>query len=435
MIAFPLHSMESYHSSSNNHCTAAFLIGGGTAPGWNAVKAGGIEAAEKEGNVTILGILKGFRGLLQPGAIFKNIKEYIPENDLDKLRKRAGSILGSSRVNPKPSNDQEQFEENLEIIAHNIERNKIDIIFTVGGDDTLNGAKSISRIIPVIHIPKTIDFDIRIKRETGYESLPTFGFDSAAERGRMFAEGMWHEAELNGEVSVLESMGRDAGFLTAEGGMRMQEGKADIFLLPEFEVSKDQCIARIQEAVRENGDHALILVSEGFLIDGKKIYISKEGTDDGYHHGRLGGVRFIIEEWAQEAGFKTKQNAPGYQYRSGPPTDEDLTFADRLGKEGMEAGLRGESSKVVALEEKENNIAYGKIGLVDFDDVSGGGVVPKEKYDPDRLEMKKPHESFVDKTISLETLAETFEVRGPVDRTTLDKVASPHAIRAHRSHR
>lgn len=348
------------------------LHGGGTCPGANAAIAGTHRAeytVPKKHPVELLCIPHGYKGLITS-------QEFLPlhtwmEKDYNILREKPGCILGTSRENPLKNWDESKAR-----IEENIAHNRLDALLVIGGDDTLSIANRLhqEKIIPVNGVPKTIDYDL---------TIPSFGFHTAAHRGRSFVRDMRTEAQNFGSVGIIEAMGRDAGWL-ARGHQDPTdpEGSADIVLLPEFPVSEDAVIARVQEIMREKG-HAVLVVAEGVRIDGQQIFLNANGEVDPHGHGHLGGVRFRIEQWLQLVGLRTMQCAPGYLYRSGPPTSEDMDFAYELGWTSLYHLLDGESGKIPTPDEH----GY-QLKLIDIATVHGGELVPSKLYDAELLQRR-----------------------------------------------
>lgn len=343
------------------------LQGGGTCPGTNAAIGGAVAAAWKE-DVDVIGIPHGYRGLMTPQE-FSPIQAWLNGARLSSLTYKPGCILGTSRENPL-----KKWEESKERITENIRRNRLDALLIIGGDDTFSVANRLreEEVIPISGIPKTIDSDL---------TVPSLGFHTAARRGRCFVKNMRTEAQNFGIIGIIEAMGRDAGWLArAHQEPTDPMGSADAILLPEFEVSEDTVVARMQQIFRARG-HAVFVIAEGFRINGTQTYLTEYGESDPHGHGRLGGVRFRVEQWLRATGMPTYQLAPGYLYRSGRPTPEDADLASNLGGHAMHSLLRGKTGKVATMLD-------GRVGLMDMANVKGGRLVPKELYDAALLRRK-----------------------------------------------
>jgi 6-phosphofructokinase 1 len=132
--------------------TLAILVGGGPAPGINAVIAAATIEARNHG-LRVLGCYDGFKWLVQGDT------EHIVElgiNDLSRIHFEGGSILRTSRVNPT------RTPEGVAHVADALKRLSVDHLITIGGDDTAYASSRLAKIMPgltVAHVPKTIDND------------------------------------------------------------------------------------------------------------------------------------------------------------------------------------------------------------------------------------------------------------------------------------
>ncbi|PIR53321.1 hypothetical protein COU76_01685 [Candidatus Peregrinibacteria bacterium CG10_big_fil_rev_8_21_14_0_10_49_10] len=346
------------------------LTGGGTAPGWNAAIQGAAEAAE-EHNYEMVGIPYGYSGLMAPNQIYKHLVEHIPGGVLSDLLLKPGSVLGSSRDTPFPKNNPNAFETVRQIIEENIERNRLDLLIAIGGDDTFKSTQGMVErgMIDGNAVPKTIDNDIT--------HTLCFGHITAGEVGKRVVEEMRVEAEVFRRVAIIEAMGRYASWLAS-----LHEG-AHIILPAEFEIPQKDFIRRMEEVLKENNGSGIVVVAEGFQIDGKQTFQSPSGELDPHGHGKLGGVRLRIQQWLKEADIDASDHLPGYRYRNGPPTEEDATLARRLGYASMEAAAKGKVNMI--------SVAQGHRGsdivVIDMNQVSGGKVLPRSMYN---FEILKP---------------------------------------------
>ena len=209
--------------------TLAILSGGGDTPAINS----SIEAVRNRASMLgfrVYGVLKGWKGLLGDGDIGDLTN--IPYNGL-----YGGTALLSSRTNPFPS--KKSPEDRSQQILRNIERYKIDVLVTIGGDDTNGAAKKMYETygIPVIGFPKTIDNDLRTRTYHHYngqqhETVLCPGFPSGAMAVKKLTSKLHTTNESHQRIMVLEVMGRDAGWLTGSATF----GGAQMALVPEVEM-------------------------------------------------------------------------------------------------------------------------------------------------------------------------------------------------------
>ena len=299
--------------------TLAILTGGGDTPALNS----SIESIRNRASVLgykVYGIRKGWKGLLGDGDVVD-----LSNQPYDGFY--GGTALLSSRTNPFPS--KKKPEDRVPQILRNLERYKIDVIVTIGGDDTNGAAKRLylQEGIPVIGFPKTIDNDLRTRSMHHYngteiEAVLCPGFPSAAKGIMEFTHRMRTTAESHSRIIVLEVMGRDAGWLTGSASF----GGADIALIPEYEITrerKDFFFERVKEAYMTSKKKALIIaVSEGVRwYDEAKdklgvVYASSEV--DEYGHPRFGGISGVIaSEITNKLKIEARAQISGYYARAG----------------------------------------------------------------------------------------------------------------------
>ena len=361
------------------------LHGGGPCPGANAAIEGAVQRADED-NVEVLGIPHGCKGL-QKIQVFQTVRRILGKTQIHTLHFRAGCIIGTSRDSPARNQgtfDQQKWEVKKIQIRENLAQNRIHALLLIGGDDTLATTKIFVEedIIHANHIPKTIDGDL---------TIPSFGLTTAASRAKQYVEEMRRgEAENYGRILVIESQGRHAGWLTREHQLEVLDGadhpeSADGILLPEFEIPKDAIIAHAQQTLRTKG-HGVLVVSEGFRINGEETFITDHVDDHG--HRRLGHVSFKITAWLRSAGIDAAEQAPRHFYRSGPPTKEDADLAYAMGYAAMDSLVKGQYG--IAPDATEFLASQGKnpIVLKSVHDIGGGNLVPAHLYDPKNLRRK-----------------------------------------------
>jgi ATP-dependent phosphofructokinase / diphosphate-dependent phosphofructokinase len=361
--------------------TLAILTGGGDTPALNS----SIESVRNRASMLgfkVYGIRKGWKGLLGEGDV-------VDLTNMPYDGWYGGTALLSSRTNPFPS--KKNPESRVPQILENIKRYKIDMLVSIGGDDTNGAAKKLYETegIPVIGFPKTIDNDLRTRTMHAYkgkeiEAVLCPGFPSAVSAIAEFSNRMRTTCESHQRICVLEVMGRDAGWLT--GGAYF--GGAEISLVPEIEITKEKkelFFEKVKEAYLNSPKKAIVVaVSEGVRWYDKTkdkvdvVYASSELDEFG--HPRFGGVSGIIaSEISQKLGIEARGQITGYYPRSGKCQDYDrkLTIAladkvtDLLLRE--EYGLMPVMNKIVqqvGLEEyNTSTIDMGSIGNRPLQDV------------------------------------------------------------------
>lgn len=151
------------------------------------------------------------------------------------------------------------------------------------------------------------------------------------------------EAELYRRTSIVETMGRYSGWIALEVGDR---AGADIILIPEVVVPMKNIVERVLKTMEEKGN-ALIVVSEGFNIDGELT--CSEGDIDPYGHQKLGGVGFALQSRLKKEGIISTSMAVSYAHRFGSPTEQDADFAHDLGYKAADVAMQGQYGVVSVL--------------------------------------------------------------------------------------
>lgn len=360
--------------------TLAILSGGGDTPAINS----SIESVRNRASILgykVYGIRQGWKGLLGDGQVVDLTCQ--PYNGL-----YGGTALGSSRTNPFSSKEGEN---RVEQILRNLERYKIDVLVTIGGDDTNGAAKKLYETegIPVIGFPKTIDNDLRTRTMHHYngqdiEAVICPGFPSAARTVTRLTNMLRTTTESHNRVMVMEVMGRDAGWLTATA----MHGGADMVLIPECPMTaerKEFFFERVKELYMRNRKRCLVIaVSEGtrWYDDetGKVDVVYASSEKDEYGHARFGGVSGVIaNEISRRLGLDARSQISGYYARAGECREYDRRLTSTLADKVVDLLLRqayGQMpvlNKVVhydALEEfNTSSIDMGSIGNIPLPDV------------------------------------------------------------------
>ncbi len=359
--------------------TLAILSGGGDTPAINS----SIECVRNRASMLgykVYGIRQGWKGLLGDGEVMD--LTFQPYNGL-----YGGTALSSSRTNPF---SPKEGEDRVAQILRNLERYKIDVLVTIGGDDTNGAAKKLyeKEGIPVIGFPKTIDNDLRTRTMHRYngqdiEAVICPGFPSAARTVARLTSMLRTTTESHRRVMVLEVMGRDAGWLTATAA----HGGADMVLVPECPMTaerKEFFFERVKELYMRSKKRCLIIaVSEGLRwydeSTGKTDVIHASSETDEYGHARLGGVSGVVaKEITQHLGLDARAQISGYFARAGECREYDRRLTSTLGDKVVDLLLRkayGQMpvlNKVVHYNELEefntSSIDMGSIGNIPLPD-------------------------------------------------------------------
>jgi len=378
--------------------TLAILSGGGDTPAINS----SIEAIRNRASLLgfkVYGIRQGWKGLLGDGDVLD-----LSHQPYDGWY--GGTALRSSRTNPFPS--KKNPESRVPQVLRNLERYKIDVLVTIGGDDTNGAAKRLyeQEGIPVIGFPKTIDNDLRTRSMHDYngtdiEAVLCPGFPSAAKSIMEFAGKLKTTAESHSRIMVLEVMGRDAGWLTGTATF----GGGEIALIPEFEITKERkefFFESVKEAYINNPKKTLIIpVSEGtrWYDDhtGKVDVVYASSELDEYGHPRFGGISGHI---ASEISLRLKMDArsqiTGYYPRSGECWDYDRRLTQALADKVVDLLLRGEYGQMPVMSKITPYIGLEEFNTtsIDMGDI-GNKPLPEEYYDVNTFRFTKVYNDFL----------------------------------------
>ncbi|MFO1022295.1 MAG: ATP-dependent 6-phosphofructokinase [Planctomycetales bacterium] len=306
----------------------AMLTGGGDCPALNAVIRGVVRTLHNQG-VECFGILEGWRGAINGNAIPLHPKE------TDEIISRGGTILGSSRTNPHKNRAD------VEKLLASFKRLGFDALVAIGGDDTLGVARRLYEEdnFPTVGVPKTIDNDLSC---TDY----TFGFDTAINICMESIDRLRTTAESHRRVMVVETMGREAGWIASFAGMATA---ADYILVPEQPVDMDHMCNLLVDRRKAGKHYGIVVVSEGVsLPEVGETTISKEVDDFG--HVRLGGVgEHLATVIEKRTGIETRCVTLGHLQRGGPPSAFDRVLGTRLGIHAARLVLEKRFGRMVAL--------------------------------------------------------------------------------------
>jgi ATP-dependent phosphofructokinase / diphosphate-dependent phosphofructokinase len=306
------------------------LTGGGDCPGLNAVIRGVVRAGVNRYGHEIVGFRYGWAGVVEDTTI-----PLTPTSTAGILH-RGGTILGTSRTNPYKGGA-----DGTAAVRATLEREAIDALIPIGGEDTLGVAGRLSADgIPIVGVPKTIDNDL-----AGTDV--TFGFNTAVQIATDAIDRLHTTAESHNRVIVVEVMGRHAGWIAAHSGLA---GGADVILVPERPFDIDEVCESIKRRHAGGRTFSIIVVSEGAVPrDGTGITTASEETD-AFGHARLGGIGVALEREIEErTGFETRMTILGHVQRGGTPTAYDRVLATRFGVRAVQAADEGEFATMVAL--------------------------------------------------------------------------------------
>lgn len=304
------------------------LTGGGDCPGLNAVIRAVVRKGVKGHGFEFVGYRDGWKGPLEGLTMELGVEQ------CRGILPRGGTILGSSRTNPF------KVEGGVERIKANLDRDGVDALVAIGGEDTLGVATKLADLgVNVVGVPKTIDNDL-----SGTDF--TFGFDTAVNIATEAIDRLHTTAESHHRVLVVEVMGRHAGWIALHSGLA---GGASMVLIPEQPFDIDDVCARV--TTRFESKYApIIVVSEGAIPrDGGDMTLVS-GEKDAFGHVRLGGIGDrLAGEIEQRTGKEARAVVLGHIQRGGTPTAFDRWLATRFGLQAIDAVADGDFGTMMAL--------------------------------------------------------------------------------------
>ncbi|EMI68504.1 ATP-dependent 6-phosphofructokinase [Leptospira noguchii] len=324
---------------SPQEVTAGIVTCGGLCPGINDVIRGIVmELYYRYGVSRILGFPYGYQGLVKRYS--HQPIELTPEK-VAHIVDEGGSMLSSSRGNQSP----EEMVDCLNFYG-------VKILFCIGGDGTLRGAKAIvdeitkrKEKISVIGIPKTIDNDINYVQKT-------FGFSTAFSKAMEAVECAHVEAKgtPNG-IGLVKLMGRHSGFIAVNAALASRN--VNYCLIPEVDFDlfgNEAFLDDLKKRIQKKG-HAVIIVAEGA---GQKFFDSTEERDSSGNL-KLKDIGLFLKDTMTE--FFKKENIPvnikyidpSYIIRSIPANAEDSVFCGFLAQNAVHAGMAGKTDMVVGM--------------------------------------------------------------------------------------
>jgi 6-phosphofructokinase 1 len=317
---------------------AAIVTSGGLCPGLNNVtRTLYFELIANYGIQEMLGIRYGYQGLDPESAVRPLV---LTHEMVDTIQHHGGTMLGTSRC----SHDAAKSVDFLT-------REKIDILFCVGGDGTQRGAHQIAQEvarrklpIAIVGIPKTIDNDIKFCDRT-------FGFFTAvAEAETVIDRAHVESKSVPNGVGLVKLMGREAGFIAAAA--TIASGDVNFALIPEVPVTLDGergLLARLERRLAAR-HHAVIVVAEGA---GQKLLPAQEAKFDASGNRKLGDVGVFLKEQIG-AHFRgrglhvdVKYFDPSYHIRSCPASTVDSLLCEQFARHAAHAGMAGKTNLLI----------------------------------------------------------------------------------------
>ena len=374
----------------------AFLTAGGLAPCLSSSIGFLIdEYTKKSPKTEMIGYVNGYMGLLKGESI--PVTDAVRKNALV-LTKHGGSPIGNSRVKLTNVKDcvkrglVKAGEDPLKVAADQLVKDGVDVLHTIGGDDTNTTAADLAAYLAknnypliVVGLPKTIDNDV-------YPIKQSLGAWTAAEEGAKFFMNVVKENSANPRaLTIHEVMGRNCGWLTYKTAQYYRKMlKQKIEFLPEFNLTMERqdvhavyvpeckidfkAEAKRLLPIMDKWDSVNIFVSEGAGVKDIIAEMRKRGEEvpvDAFGHPRLDKVnvgQYIGKRFGELLkAEKVQVFKSGYFARAAAPNKKDLKLIEKCARTAVACALAGESG-VVGPDEK----AAAKIRACEFPRIKGG---------------------------------------------------------------
>ena len=386
----------------------AFLTAGGLAPCLSSSIGFLIdEYTKKAPQVEMIGYINGYKGLLKGESI--PVTAAVRERALV-LTRHGGSPIGNSRVKLTNVKDcvkrglVKEGEDPLKVAADQLVKDGVDVLHTIGGDDTNTTAADLAKYLAdnnypliVVGLPKTIDNDV-------YPIRQSFGAWTAAEEGAKFFANVVKENSANPRaLTIHEVMGRNCGWLTVQTAIEYRRLMDKMEFVPEFNLTRERQevhavyipedgidfaseLPRLK-AIMDKCDSVNVFVSEGAGVKDIIEQMKARGEEvpvDAFGHPRLDKVnvgQWLGKKLAEELGAeKVQVFKSGYFARAAAPCERDLELIGKCARKAAQCALEGVSGVV-----GEDEDRGGEIRACEFPRIKGGKPFDTSKEEYARL--------------------------------------------------
>jgi 6-phosphofructokinase 1 len=339
----------------SNQDVLAILVGGGPAPGINAVISAAAIEAINEG-FQVLGVQDGFKWLMREDAA--KVRPLRIE-DVSRIHLQGGSILGTARDNPTKS------EKATRAVVETLRSLGVTHLVTIGGDDTALSSSFVAERsgheIKVVHVPKTIDNDLPLPAH-----IPTFGYQTARHVGVELVQNLMEDAKSTKRWFVVVAMGRKAGHLAL--GIGKAAGATLTVIGEEFTDRQTIAFSEICDIVegaiikrRAAGrPFGLAVLAEGLIekLDPAELEDLQDVERDEHGHIRFAEVDLARKVKAEVQGRLSARGLRvtlinkniGYELRCADPIPFDAAYCRDLGYAAIRFLLAGGSDAMVSVQ-------------------------------------------------------------------------------------
>ena len=358
---------------------------GGPTAAINATLAGVIKGALDSGVIDIIyGMRNGIEGFLSENLI--NLTEiFSDESKLEILKQTPAAALGSCRKKMKsPKDDPETYERLIEIFK----KYNIRYFFYIGGNDSMDTVSKLSAFasehdyeMRVVGVPKTIDNDLSATDHTP-------GFGSAAKFVATTMKELLRDISVYTmkAVTIVEVMGRDAGWLTASAALPVVSGgiAPDLIYLPERSFDADKFVEDIKK-LQESKPALLVAVSEGIRFsDGRYVGEGMGGRKiDAFGHVALSGAGKVIEELVKEKiGCKVRSIELNLPQRAAAhiASATDITESVCVGKAAVGFGVEGKTGIMATIDRSEGDTYSVSFGYAEISGIANAVKTVPDEY-------------------------------------------------------
>ncbi len=334
----------------------------------NASLVGAVEAVLADQRVdAIYGMLHGIEGLLKEELI--DLRQQ-PADIWQRLLHTPSAALGSCRY--------KLHDHDLERTIEIMKRYNIRSMLYIGGNDSADTAHRLAKAaqqvgynLSIVSIPKTIDNDLPFTDHCpGYGSAARFIAQATQDSALNTISIPWHYP-----VKIIETMGRDAGWLTASSalGKRDESDPPHILLIPEQPFIADRFLAQVEEIYKKLG-YVIVVAAETIRDDQGQTLgsVGQVGVDAFQHPLLSGAAQYLVDLVKRELKLRARFDKPGDLQRmsSAHVSVTDRNEAYLVGKMGVCALLDGETDKMVTLVRHDEPVYHCVTGLVELDKVA-----------------------------------------------------------------
>ena len=293
---------------SQTQKSIAVLTSGGDAPGMNAAVRAVVRAGINKG-MKVYGVYRGYNGLLNGDVEEMNLRS------VSDIIGNGGTMLYTAR------SEEYATPAGIQRAADFCRSIGVSGVVVIGGDGSFRGARCLTNAgINCIGVPGTIDNDIAC-------SEYTVGFDTAMNTAIQMVDRIRDTAQSHDRCSVVEVMGRNAGYIALNAGIACG---ATYIITKEEPFTVNDVIAKIIEGQKSGKHHFIVIVAEG-----------------------IGGSEQLAKEIEQATGVESRATILGHVQRGGSPTVQDRVAASQLGYYAVDLLSKGIGNRVVGLQHNE----------------------------------------------------------------------------------